>query len=162
MNLLTAQWLGLWERAVCAPCNPPHPPHPPTPRPHQGLLGFALFSGRLEDVVLGLDAQPAGPLTPERLSSRGPESQGSPYRWPSSGPSSASLPRPLIVDPAHASLAVVLIKLRGIGHNVVRDEHFCLIRSSRYPAPPPPPLAATHARSGGAPGPQAHRGSAHV
>lgn len=52
MNLLTAQWLGVWERAVCAPCNPS------PPRPHQGLLGFALFSGRLEDVVLGLDAQP--------------------------------------------------------------------------------------------------------
>lgn len=60
MNLLTAQSLGVWERSVCAPCPPP---------PHQGLLGFALFSGRLEDVVFGLDAQtgafdPGAPVLP--------------------------------------------------------------------------------------------------
>lgn len=106
------------------------------------------------------------PLTQERLSSRcpphpGPEPQGSPSeqgRTRLLGPSlPASLPIPLIVDPAHASRAVVLIKLRGIGHNVVCDEHFCLIRSSRYrraaAASPslclPTRLATTHTHSRG-------------
>lgn len=70
-------------------------------------------------------------------------------------------PHHLIVDPAHASRAVVLIKLRGIGRNVVRGEHFCLIRSSwcRQTAQPPPAparlpptlLAAAHTHSRGPP-----------
>lgn len=111
------------------------------------------------------------PLTQERLSSRRPPTRAlSPGVLPAKqgrtrllGPAlPASLPLPLIVDPAHASRAVVLIKLRGIGHNVVRDEHFCLIRSSRYrraaaasPSPRarllPTRLAATHTHSRGPP-----------
>lgn len=68
------------------------------------------------------------------------------------GPPCPLPPPHLIVDAPHASIAVVLIKLQGIRHNAEREEHFCLIRSSRscrQPGPPPPaPAAAAHTARG--------------